>query len=80
MIITMVGYPKDVEEVYFKEGGIVESAPAGAILADMTTTSPKLAVRIFEAAGARGAVGAGRAGLRRRYRRQERDAGDHGGR
>ena len=54
MVITMVGYPKDVEEVYFKEGGIVESAPAGAILADMTTTSPKLAVRIFEAAGARG--------------------------
>ena len=54
MVITMVGYPKDVEEVYFKEGGIIESAPAGAILADMTTTSPKLAVRIFEAAGARG--------------------------
>lgn len=54
MIITMVGYPKDVEEVYFAQGGIVESAPAGAILADMTTTSPKLAVRIFEAAGARG--------------------------
>ena len=53
MVITMVGYPKDVEEVYFKEGGIIESAPAGAILADMTTTSPKLAVRIFEAAGAR---------------------------
>ena len=54
MVITMVGYPKDVEEVYFKEGGIIESAPAGAILADMTTTSPKLAVRIFEAASARG--------------------------
>ena len=54
MVITMVGYPRDVEEVYFKEGGIVESAPTGAILADMTTTSPKLAVRIFEAAGARG--------------------------
>ena len=59
MVITMVGYPKDVEEVYFKEGGIVESAPAGAILADMTTTSPKLAVRIFEAASARGRSGMG---------------------
>ena len=54
MVITMVGYPKDVEEVYFKEGGIIESAPAGAILVDMTTTSPKLAVRIYEAAGKRG--------------------------
>ena len=54
MIITMVGYPKDVEEVYFAKGGIIESASAGAILADMTTTSPKLAVHIFEAAQSKG--------------------------
>ena len=54
IIITMVGYPKDVEEVYFGKGGIVDTAPAGAILIDMTTTSPKLAVRIDEAAKGKG--------------------------
>ncbi len=53
MVITMVGYPKDVEEVYFSEGGIIESAAAGTIAADMTTTSPKLAERIYEAAKAK---------------------------
>lgn len=54
IIITMVGYPKDVEEVYFGPGGIVERAPPGALLIDMTTSSPSLAVRIHAAAAARG--------------------------
>ena len=52
--ITMVGYPYDVEEVYFGEGGIIERAPEGALLIDMTTSTPTLAVRIAEAAVARG--------------------------
>lgn len=52
--ITMVGYPYDVEEVYLQPGGIVERAPAGALLIDMTTSTPSLAVRIAEAARARG--------------------------
>ena len=47
VIITMVGYPKDVEEVYFGEGGIIASAKKGAYLIDMTTTSPKLSARIY---------------------------------
>jgi len=50
----MVGYPKDVEEVYFGKGAILDSAEQGAILADMTTTSPKLAERIFAAAKEKG--------------------------
>lgn len=54
MVITMVGYPKDVEEVYFGKGAILDSAEQGAILADMTTTSPKLAERIFAAAKEKG--------------------------
>ncbi len=54
MVITMVGYPKDVEEVYFSAGAILDSAQPGTLLADMTTTSPKLAVRIFDAALERG--------------------------
>lgn len=49
-VITIVGYPKDVEEVYFGEDGIIAHADAGTYLIDMTTTSPKLAVRIYEEA------------------------------
>ena len=53
-VITIVGYPKDVEEVYFGPQGILENAQPGALLADMTTTSPKLSQRIYDAAKARG--------------------------
>lgn len=49
-VITMVGYPKDVEEVYFGENGILKNADKGTFLIDMTTTDPSLSVRIFEAA------------------------------
>ena len=54
VIITIVGYPKDVEEVYFAPGGILDSAPANAILVDMTTSSPVLAEKIFDAAVKKG--------------------------
>ncbi len=53
-VITIVGYPKDVEEVYFSEAGILASAKPGAYLIDMTTTSPRLSKRIYEAARTRG--------------------------
>lgn len=53
-VITMVGYPKDVEEVYFSEEGILANASKGTYLIDMTTTSPKLAVRIYETAAQSG--------------------------
>lgn len=49
-VITIVGYPQDVEEVYFGENGIIANADKGTCLIDMTTTSPKLAVRIYEEA------------------------------
>lgn len=49
-VISIVGYPKDVEEVYFGEGGIIANAPKGTYVIDMTTSSPKLAVKIYEAA------------------------------
>ncbi len=54
VVITIVGYPKDVEEVYLAPGGIIERARDGAILIDMTTSSPELAQRIAEIAGQRG--------------------------
>lgn len=47
VIITIVGYPKDVEEVYFGAEGILLSADEGSIVIDMTTTSPLLAQRIY---------------------------------
>lgn len=50
VVITIVGYPKDVEEVYFGGNGIIANADQGTYLIDMTTTSPKLAVRIYETA------------------------------
>lgn len=49
-VITMVGYPHDVEEVYLGEGGIIANAKKGAYLIDMTTSSPKLAQRIYDEA------------------------------
>ncbi|WP_301860105.1 NAD(P)-dependent oxidoreductase [uncultured Megasphaera sp.] len=47
-VITMVGFPPDVEEVYFQKGNILDSAAKGTYLIDMTTTSPTLAERIYE--------------------------------
>jgi 3-hydroxyisobutyrate dehydrogenase len=53
-VITMVGYPKDVEEVYFGKDGIFAGADKGTYLIDMTTTSPQLSVRIYEQGKAQG--------------------------
>nr|NJM01207.1 NAD(P)-dependent oxidoreductase [Desulfobacula sp.] len=50
VIITMVGYPSDVEEVYLGEGGILAHAGEGTLVIDMTTSGPDLAVRIYEKA------------------------------
>lgn len=53
-VITIVGFPKDVEEVYFDAGNILDSAKEGAYLIDMTTTSPRLAEEIFKEGTKRG--------------------------
>lgn len=54
IVVTMVGYPADVENIYLGAGGIVERAAAGTLLVDMTTSSPSLARRIAQAARERG--------------------------
>lgn len=41
-VFTIVGFPKDVKEVYLGDDGILANAASGALLIDMTTTSPKL--------------------------------------
>ncbi len=54
VVVTMVGYPEDVEAAYLGEGGIIELASPGAVLIDMTTSSPGLAAKIASAAEKRG--------------------------
>jgi len=54
VVFTMVGFPPDVREVYFGDGGIVAAAKRGSILVDMTTTQPSLARDIYAAANAKG--------------------------
>ncbi|MBN3553745.1 NAD(P)-dependent oxidoreductase [Fictibacillus nanhaiensis] len=53
VIITMVGYPKDVEEVYLGAEGLVAHAKEGSYLIDMTTSSPQLAQKIERTAAER---------------------------
>jgi 3-hydroxyisobutyrate dehydrogenase len=54
VVITMLGFPHDVEESYLGKGGIVEKARSGALLIDMTTSSPVLARKVSAAAAERG--------------------------
>ncbi|ADU32373.1 NAD(P)-dependent oxidoreductase [Evansella cellulosilytica] len=54
VIITIVGYPTDVEEVYLGTKGILNNAKAGAYVIDMTTSSPLLAKKIHDEATKKG--------------------------
>lgn len=46
IIFSMVGFPADVEAIYFEGNGIFAGAKKGAIVVDMTTSTPTLAKRI----------------------------------
>ena len=48
IVMTMVGFPQDVEEIYFSSKGIIANAKKDCILIDFTTSSPLLAKKIFE--------------------------------
>ena len=52
--VTMVGFPRDVREVYFGPEGVLAGAKPGSILIDMTTTEPALSREIAAAASASG--------------------------
>ncbi|GFN33531.1 NAD(P)-dependent oxidoreductase [Paenibacillus xylaniclasticus] len=54
LIITMLGYPSDVEQIYFGEDGLLAHAQQGTYLLDMTTSSPTLAKRIAASASSKG--------------------------
>lgn len=55
LVFTIVGYPEDVEEVYFGENGIFQELTSDKIVVDMTTSTPALAQKIAEKAAEIGA-------------------------
>lgn len=54
VIITMIGTPLDVEEVYLGEEGIIKNAKPGTYIIDMTTSKPSLAIDIYKTAEKKG--------------------------
>ncbi len=54
IIITILGFPADVEAVWLGPAGLVAHARPGALLIDMTTSSPALARRMAAEAALRG--------------------------
>jgi 3-hydroxyisobutyrate dehydrogenase and related beta-hydroxyacid dehydrogenases len=53
-VLSMVGYPADVEAIYLGKEGALAAARAGSYLVDMTTSSPALAQKIAAAAAVKG--------------------------
>src|SRR3954471_1745638 len=54
IVFAIVGFPKDVREVFLGTNGALAGAKPGAILVDMTTSEPTLAREIYDQALARG--------------------------
>ena len=54
VVFAIVGFPRDVREVFLGEHGALAGAKPGTVLVDMTTSEPGLAVEIEAAAKAKG--------------------------
>jgi 3-hydroxyisobutyrate dehydrogenase len=54
VVFAIVGFPKDVREVFLGPQGALAGSRAGTILVDMTTSDPSLSREICEAAKAKG--------------------------
>ena len=54
VVFAIVGFPKDVREVFLGPDGALAGSQPGTILVDMTTSDPSLAKEIYEAAKAKG--------------------------
>ncbi len=54
VVFAIVGFPKDVREVFLGEQGALAGAKAGTVLVDMTTSEPSLAVEIHDTAKKKG--------------------------
>ena len=46
IVFTIVGYPQDVEMIYFGKHGLFAGAHEGSLFVDMTTSTPSLAQKI----------------------------------
>src|SRR5690625_2191988 len=53
IIITMIGTPQDVQNVYFGKQGVINNAKSHSYLIDMTTSKPSLAREIFTKANSK---------------------------
>jgi 3-hydroxyisobutyrate dehydrogenase len=53
VVFTIVGYPRDVREVTLGTNGTLSGVKPGAVLVDMTTSEPALAIEIDQAARAK---------------------------
>jgi 3-hydroxyisobutyrate dehydrogenase len=53
IVFAIVGYPKDVREVFLGQEGALAGSEPGTILVDMTTSEPGLAKEIYTAAKAK---------------------------
>lgn len=56
IVFSMVGYPSDVEEIYYGADSIFSVDVAGKLLIDLTTSTPTLAEKIYLTAKERGAA------------------------
>src|SRR5437588_1416185 len=54
VVFAIVGFPKDVREVFLGPDGALAGGKAGTVLVDMTTSEPTLAREIYDAAKAKG--------------------------
>jgi 3-hydroxyisobutyrate dehydrogenase len=54
VVFAIVGFPKDVREVFLGKEGALAGSKSGTILVDMTTSEPSLAAEIYQAAKAKG--------------------------
>src|SRR5205807_5028329 len=54
IVFAIVGFPKDVREVFLGSDGALAGSKPGIILVDMTTSEPSLAKEIEAAAKAKG--------------------------
>lgn len=55
IIMSMVGFPQDVRQVYFGDRGVLSVVKSGQLLIDLTTSQPSLAKELTAAAAKKGA-------------------------
>src|SRR6185436_1566458 len=54
VVFAIVGFPRDVREVFLGSDGALAGSKPGSVVVDMTTSEPSLAVEIYNAAKAKG--------------------------